>query len=212
MKEEAKGTDDPRGEAVLTRTHKRSDREWLGGPRATSRARRSQEQASDAQVLVCVRPVDPSPSPNSSDRARASGAAATRRGNHTSGTLRRRPSARSTISSSVVTSTRRASGRSSGTEELIPGLQQLLAVVGDQPAPPCQSRGSNAVLNLPARALQPEHRQGPAILHVDVGRLEALDRSVRSRRPDPVPPAYVDVVAPRRSRPIRVEEQLGPVE
>jgi hypothetical protein len=61
----------------------------------------------------------PSPSPSSCQLARDAAVAATSLGNHTSGTLSRRPSARSTRSSCSSSSTRRASGRNSQPEEFM---------------------------------------------------------------------------------------------
>src|SRR5262249_6220519 len=89
----------------------------------------------------------PSPRPMNRHALRSLLEAFTSRGNHASGTEIDRPSLRSTVNVSSLTATSDAVGTlTSIAEELIPCLQQFLAVIGDQPFDPANlSRAETAV-------------------------------------------------------------------
>jgi hypothetical protein len=78
----------------------------------------------------------PAPSPRISKWRRCSGVARSRRGNHARGVAIRRPSARTTISSSSVSAISLARGSLLGDEELTPGLLESRSVFLDEPLNP----------------------------------------------------------------------------
>jgi hypothetical protein len=116
----------------------------------------------------------PSPSPSSSQSWRASGDADCKRGNHASGTDSRLPSASSTLSSSAVTSTSRASGRTSAAEESMPCLQELPLIISHQPPDLVELTSGEGGGSCKPHGVQPELRELPVPLNMDVRRLPAF--------------------------------------
>ena len=116
----------------------------------------------------------PSPSPNSSHSARCSGDARRRRGNQASGAEMRRPSARTTVNSSSVTSTCRARGLYSTAKELMPLLQKNLVVIGYQPHKLAQFICGKTTRRRQGNWLEPELGEGAITLHMDMRWLAAF--------------------------------------
>jgi hypothetical protein len=116
----------------------------------------------------------PSPSPSSSQSARCSGVARRRRGNQASGVEIRRPSARTTVNSSSVTSTCRARGLGSTAKELMPSLQESLLVVCYEPHDFTQLMRGEAYRGRQCDGLKPELGQTAIALHMHMGRLAAF--------------------------------------
>src|SRR5262245_31635639 len=102
---------------------------------------------------------------------RCSAVAWRRRGNHVSGTDRRRPSARTTDRSWSSTRTSVARGSASGPEELTPCLQELTAMLGHQTLEVPQLVPSQTAVGNQRYGLQPELGRALTALDVDVGRL-----------------------------------------
>ena len=116
----------------------------------------------------------PSPSPSSSQSARCSGVARRRRGNHASGAEIRRPSARTTINSSSVTSTCRARGLGSTAKELMPSLLESLFVVCYEPREFTQLVRCEASRRGQCDGLEPELGKAAITLHMHMRRLATL--------------------------------------
>ena len=116
----------------------------------------------------------PSPSPNSSQSARCSGDARRRRGNQANGAEMRRPSARTTVNSSSVTSTCRARGLYSTAKELMPLLQKNLFVIRYQPHKLAQLIRGKTTRRRQGNWLEPELGEGAITLYMDVRWLTAF--------------------------------------
>src|SRR5260221_11080263 len=101
-----------------------------------------------------------------------------RRGNQTNGPMMVRPSIKSTVRASSVRPTdwARASCIST-TEELMPALQQSLAMLLNEPGNCIQLHSAEAAGTLPSDRLQPEFCHHLLPPDVDVGRLAPIPPS-----------------------------------
>lgn len=108
---------------------RRAHRDAEGTPRSNPSALRS--SSTSGQWI-------PAPSPRSSKRARCSGVALRRRGNQARGVARRRPSARTTTSSSSVTVTSLIRGSTLGIEKAMPCLLELVSSFLDDALDPTE--------------------------------------------------------------------------
>src|SRR5438094_3677816 len=114
------------------------------------------------------------PSPSNCQCCRSAGAPCTRRGYHASGTIRLRPSARSTVSLSSVTVTCTATGSVSSTKVVMPRLKESCLVLHHQSRDTVDLVCSKATIGRERHRLQPELGHVPLTLHVDVGRFPAV--------------------------------------
>src|SRR5712691_5050317 len=126
----------------------------------------------------------PCPEPISRNLARCAGVASESRHDQARGTLMTRPSARHATISSLVTLTSRMRG-SGPAAVLIPRLHDLLVMLSNDLADPSQLVSRKPVVAREHQRLQPELARAPVSLHMDVGRLVAIEAGeeepIRSR-------------------------------
>src|SRR5438132_2232530 len=113
------------------------------------------------------------PSPSNCQCCRSAGAPCTRRGYHTSGTIRLRPSARSTVSLSSVTVTCTATGSVSSTKVVMPRLKESCLVLHHKSRDTAHLVCSKAAIGHERHWLQPELGHVPLPLHMAVWRFPA---------------------------------------
>src|SRR5262245_9718120 len=114
------------------------------------------------------------PSPSNSQCCRSAGDPCTRRGYHASGTIRLRPSARSTVNLSSVTVTCTMPGSVSSTKVVMPRLKESYLVLHHKSCDTAYLVCAKAAIGHKRHRLQPELGHGPLPLHMDVRRFPAV--------------------------------------